>query len=214
FSMDWDNKGAEKDPYNRFRFGTPPSKDKADFAFIQHMFSQLNDKGQAAIICSQGVLFRGNEEAKIREGMIKEDVIEGIIALPPALFFGTPIPACVLVLNKNKPKDRKNKIIFIYAAKDYLEGKNRNKLRDEDITKTVSAFKEYKDVDRYCHIAEHDELKENEFNLNVPRYVDISEPEEEIDIQTTIDDLKKLEKEREEFENKVQQDLKELQFKV
>ena len=222
FSMDWDNKGAEKDPYNRFKYGVPPAKDKADFAFIQHMLASLNENGQAAIICSQGVLFRGNEEAKIREGMIlgdqknglQGDVIEGIIALPEKLFFGTGIPACVLILNRNKPEKRKNKIIFIYAARDYFEGNNRNKFRDEDIEKMVSAFKNCKDIDRYCHVAYLDELKENEFNLNVPRYVDISEPEEEIDIQDTIDELKKLEKEREEIELKVQADLKELGFKV
>lgn len=214
FSMNWDNKGAEKDPYGRFGFGIPPAKDKADFAFIQHMLSQLNEKGQAAIICSQGVLFRGGEEVKIRQGMIKEDVIEGIVALPPALFFGTGIPACVLILNRAKPEKRKNKIIFIYGAKDYLEGKNRNKLRDEDIEKIVSAFKNYKDIDRYCHIADREEIEENDYNLNVPRYVDISEPEEEIDIQAAINELKKLEKEREEVELKVKQDLKELQFKV
>ena len=117
FSMDWDNKIAAKDPYNRFRFGIPPEKDKADFAFIQHMFASLNKTGQAAIICSQGILFRGNEEVKIREGMIKEDVIEGIVALPPKLFYGTGIPGCVLILNRNKPENRKNKIIFIYASK-------------------------------------------------------------------------------------------------
>jgi type I restriction enzyme M protein len=146
--------------------------------------------------------------------MIKEDIIDGIIALPSALFFGTGIPACVLILNRNKSKERKNKIIFIYAAKDYLEGKNRNKLRDEDIEKIVSAFEKFEDIDRYCHIAERGELEENEFNLNVPRYVDISEPEEEIDIQGTIDELKKLEKQGEEIELKVRQDLKELQFKV
>jgi len=214
FSMDWDNKGAEKDPYNRFRFGVPPAQDKADFAFIQHMYSQLNEKGQAAIICSQGVLFRGGKEVRIREGMIKEDVIEGIIAIPQALFFGTGIPACVLILNKNKPEKRKNKIIFIYAAKNYLAGKNRNKLRDEDIEKIVWAFKNYKDIDRYCHVADLEELQENEFNLNVPRYVDISEPEEEVDIQATIDELNKLEKEREELEVKVREDLKELGLKV
>ena len=214
FSMNWDNKGAEKDPYNRFRFGLPPSKDKADFAFIQHMFSQLNEKGQAAIICSHGVLFRGSEEVRIRAAMIKEDVIEGIISLPPKLFFGTGIPGCVLILNKNKPEKRKNKIILIYAAKEYEEGKNRNKLRDVDIEKIVKAFKEYQDVDRYCHITDFEELQENEFNLNVPRYVDISEPEEEIDIQVTINDLKKLEKERVEIEAKVTTDLKELGFKV
>jgi type I restriction enzyme M protein len=185
FSMDWDNKIAAKDPYNRFRFGIPPEKDKADFAFIQHMFASLNKTGQAAIICSQGILFRGNEEVKIREGMIKEDVIEGIVVLPPKLFYGTGIPGCVLILNRNKPVDRKNKIMFIYAAKDYEEGKDRNKLRESDIEKIVSAFENYNEVDRYCHIADLEELKENGFNLNVPRYVDISEPEEEIDIQTT-----------------------------
>lgn len=214
FSMNWDNNGAEKDPYNRFRFGVPPAKDKADFAFIQHMYSQLNENGQAAIICSQGVLFRGGVEQKIREGMIAEDAIEGIVALPGKLFFGTGIPACVLILNKNKPKERKNKIIFIYAAKDYLEGKNRNKLRDEDISKIVSVFKNYKDVDRYCHIADLEELEENEYNLNVPRYVDISEPEEQIDIQSTINELKNLEKEGKEIESKTIQDLKELGIKV
>ena len=214
FSMDWDNKGAEKDPYNRFRFGIPPSKDRADFAFIQHMFSQLNEKGRAAIICSQGVLFRGGEEARIRQGMIKEDVIEGIIALPQALFFGTGIPGCVLILNKAKPAKRKSKIVFIYGARDYLEGKNRNKLRGEDIEKTVSAFKNYKDIDRYCHVADLEELQENDFNLNVPRYVDISEPEEEIDIQTTVDELEKLDKERAALKVLVTDDLKELGFKV
>jgi type I restriction enzyme M protein len=146
FSMDWDNKIAARDPYNRFRFGIPPEKDKADFAFIQHMFSSLNNRVQAAIICSQGILFRRGDEEKIREGMIKEDVIEGIVSLPPKLFYGTGIPGCVLILNRNKPVDRKNRIVFIYAAKDYEEGKVRNKLRDSDIEKIVSAFRNYKDV--------------------------------------------------------------------
>ena len=214
FSMDWDNKQATKDPYNRFRFGIPPAQDKADFAFIQHMFSSLNEKGQVAVICSQGVLFRGNEEARIRENMIKEDIIEGVIALPPKLFYGTGIPGCVLILNKNKPKERKNKIIFIHAAKDYQEGKVRNLLREQDIEKIVKSFKDYKDLKGYCHIANIEELKENEFNLNVPRYVDISELEEDIDIQETIDELKKLEKERLEIENQVKDNLKELGFVI
>jgi type I restriction enzyme M protein len=182
FSMDWNNKIAARDPYNRFRFGIPPEKDKADFAFIQHMYSNLNNKGQAAIICSQGVLFRGNEEEEIRKNMIKEDIIEGIIALPPKMFYGTGIPGCVLILNRNKPVNRRNKVILIYAARDYEEGKVRNRLRDSDLQKIVSAFKIYKDIDGYCHIAELGELRQNGFNLNVPRYVDISELEEEIDI--------------------------------
>jgi type I restriction enzyme M protein len=210
--MDWDNKIAAKDPYNRFRFGIPPEKDKADFAFIQHMFASLNRNGQAAIICSQGILFRGNEEKTIREGMIKEDVIEGIVALPPKLFYGTGIPGCVLILNRNKTENRKNKIIFIHAAKDYEEGKVRNKLRDSDLQRIVSAFKNYREIDRYCHIAESEELKENEFNLNVQRYVDISEPEEQIDIQATINELRKLEKEKQELEIQVGASLRELGF--
>ena len=214
FSMDWDNRIAEKDPYNRFRFGIPPAKGKADFAFIQHMLAQLNEKGQAAIVCSQGVLFRGSIEAKIREGMINEDAIEGIIALPEKLFFGTGIPACILLLNKKKPIKRKNKIIFIYGAKEYLKGKNRNKLRYVDITKIVKAFQNFKDVDRYCHVANFEELKENEFNLNVPRYVDISESEEDIDIQEAHDELKRADAEQEKLKKQVESDLKELGINI
>lgn len=222
FSMDWDNAGASKDPYGRFRYGIPPAKDKADFAFIQHMLASLNDKGLAAIICSQGILFRGGEEEEIRKNMIlgnpqkdlQEDVIEGIIALPEKLFFGTGIPGCVLLLNRNKPKERKNKIIFIYGAKEYEEGKNRNKLRQEDIDKITKAFKNYKDVEMYCHIAELDEIRENDFNLNVPRYVDISEPEDEVNIQETITELKKLDNQRTELEAQLSSNLRELGFKI
>jgi len=222
FSMDWDNSNAVKDPYKRFEYGIPPAKDKADFAFIQHMLAILNEKGQAAIICSQGILFRGGEEEKIRKNMIlgdkdKElqgDVIEGIIALPGKLFYGTGIPGCILILNRNKPAKRKNKIIFIYAAKDYKQLKARNDLEDKHLDKIVDAFKKYEDVERYCHIAELDELEENEYNLNVPRYVDISEPEKPVDIQKTINELNELEAEKEKIEKKVEKDLIELGFKV
>jgi type I restriction enzyme M protein len=214
FSMNWDNKQATKDPYHRFKFGIPPAQDKADFAFIQHMYSSLNDTGQVAVICSQGVLFRGNEESRIRENMIKEDIIEGVIALPPKVFFGTGIPACVLVLNKDKPKERKNRIIFIHAAKDYQEGKVRNLLREQDIEKITKAFKKYEDIEKYCHIANLEELRVNEFNLNVPRYVDISTTGEEFDIQKTIDELRTLEQERMDLATQVKHDLKELGFVV
>jgi type I restriction enzyme M protein len=214
FSMDWDNKIAARDPYNRFRFGIPPEKDKADFAFIQHMFSSLNRRGQAAIICSQGILFRGGDEEDIRKNMIREDIIEGIIALPPKLFYGTGIPGCVLILNRNKSESRRNKIILIYAARDFEEGKVRNKLRSSDLQRIISSFREYKDIKGYCHIAEFEELSQNDFNLNVPRYVDISELEEEVDVQKTIEDLKKLDRERHEIELQVNNNLKELGFKV
>ena len=222
FSMDWDNSTASKDPYNRFAYGIAPAKDKADYAFILHMLSSLNEKGQACIVCSQGVLFRGGEEGKIRKNMItgdkennlKGDVIEGIIALPQKMFWGTSIPACILILNKNKPAKRKNKIMFIYGAKDFEEGKNRNKLREKDIKKIVSAFNKFEDVEKYCHVADLEELEENEFNLNVPRYVDISEPEEPIDIQEAYDDLKKTYSEQDKLKKLVEADLKELNIKL
>jgi type I restriction enzyme M protein len=222
FSMDWKNGSAAKDKYKRYEYGIPPAKDKADFAFIQHMLTSLNEKGQAAIICSQGILFRSGEEGKIRKNMIlgdvkkdlQGDVIEGIIALPSKLFFGTGIPGCILILNKNKPKERKNKIIFIYAAKEFKELKNRNDLEDAHVDHIIKKFKEFKDEDRYSHVADLKELEENEYNLNVPRYVDISEPEKPIDIQKTINELQKLEKESKEIEKKVNADLKELGFKI
>ncbi len=214
FSIDWNSSRGSNDPYSRFKFGVSPSKGKADFAFIQHIHSILNTTGMAAIISSQGVLFREHVEKTIRYSMIKEDVIEAVVALPSNLFYGTGIPACILILNKNKDTSRKNKILFIYAAKDYEGLPKRDKLRDKDIAKIVSAFKNYKDIRRYCHVAEFDEVKENEFNLNVPRYVDISEPEEKIDIQDTIDDLNKLKKESEKIEVQVNDNLKELGFNV
>jgi len=222
FSENWDSKKGEKDSYNRFAYGIPPSKGKADYAFIQHMLAILNEKGKAAIVSSQGVLFRGDDEEEIRKKMIlgdpdnnlQGDVIECIIALPNKLFYGTPIPACILVLNKNKAVNRKNKILFIYAAKEFVPGSPRNKLGEENIKKIADAYKDFKDIDKYCHVAELDELEENEYNLNVPRYVDISEPEEPIDIQETIGELKKLEKEGVEIQAKVEQDLKELKFKI
>ena len=222
FSMDWDNSTASKDPYNRFAYGIPPAKDKADYAFILHMLASLNEKGQAGIVCSQGVLFRGGEEGKIRKNMIlgdKEnnlqgDCIEAIIALPQKMFWGTSIPACIMVLNKNKPAKRKNKILFIYGAKDFEEGKNRNKLREQDIKKMVSTFDKFEDVDKYCHVADIAELEENEFNLNVPRYVDISEPEEQIDIQEAYDELKESYAEQDKLKKLVEADLKGLNIKL
>jgi type I restriction enzyme M protein len=213
FSMNWDNKQASNDPYNRYEFGIPPGQDKADFAFIQHMYSSLDEKGQVAVICSQGVLFRGKEESRIRENMIKADIIEGVIGLPPKLFYGTRVPACVLILNRSKPKEKRNKIIFIHTAKDYQEGKTRNLLREQDIEKIVDAFKMYKDIEKFCHIADLEEIKENEFNLSVPRYVYISNVDDEIDIRETIDRLTKVEQERTELASRVRHDLEQLGYR-
>lgn len=222
FSEDWDNTGKGNDEYNRFVYGIPPSKDKADFAFIQHMISCLNKKGKAAIVASQGILFRGNVERDIREKLIhgdKEngiqgDIIETIIVLPSSIFYGTSIPGCILLLNRNKPKDRVNKILFYYAAhkEDYLEKPNRNILREEDIKNISEALEDFKDIDRRCHIANLDEIKENDYNLNIRRYIDISEEEKKIDIQRTINDIKKLSDKKDDLEIKIKKDMKELGF--
>jgi type I restriction enzyme M protein len=119
-----------------------------------------------------------------------------------------------LILNRNKPENRKNKIVLVYAARDYEEGKVRNKLRETDIEKIVSAFRGYKEIDSYCHIADFEELKENEFNLNVPRYVDTSDVQDEIDIQATIDGLKQLDKEKKNLEQHIHTSLHELGFNI
>lgn len=224
FSEDWESEGKENDEYNRFTYGIPPSTDKADFAFIQHMISCLNDNGKAGIVASQGVLFRGYVEKDIRERMIlgdkdkgiKGDIIESIIALPPSIFYGTPIPGCIIILNKNKSKERKNKILFYYAAdkEDYLDQPKRNILREEDIEKIINALDNYKNIERKCHIAELDEIKENGFNLNVRRYVDISKPEKEIKIQEIIEEINEIKNNRKILEANLDQNLTELKFKV
>ena len=214
FSENWKAQGKENDPYNRFRLGIPPAKDKADFAFIQHMYSTLNEKGKAAIISSQGVLFRGGVEALIRKGLYDEDAVEAIIALPQKLFYGTGIPGCILLLNKNKPKERKGKILFVYAANDFQEETKRNILRPNDMEKIVSALEKFENIEKYCHVAEKDEIKENEYNFNVPRYVDISEPEEPIDIQEAYNSLKESYSEQDKLKKLVESDLKGLNIKL
>lgn len=223
FSEDWKPSGKDKDAFGRFRYGMPTAKKKADFAFIQHMLSSLNENGRAAIISGQGTLFRGNEEEKIRMRMIlgdekqglQGDVIEGIIELPDALFYGTPIPGCVYLLNKNKPKERKNKIIFIYAARKghFADLPARNKLREQDIEELVSAFNNYKDEYGFSHVADLEEIEENEFSLNIPRYVDTLEPDEEIIISEVVEEIKMRRDEREAANEQVKHDLEELGIK-
>jgi len=215
FSRDWDSTKGEKDLYGRYPFGIPPSKGKADYAFIQEMYSHLNEKGKAAIVCSQGVLFRtGKDEGKIRHAFIEQNIIDTVIALPSNLFYGTTIPACILILDKNKPAKRKGKIMFVYAAKEFEKLKKRDKLREKDIEKIKSSVKSYKNIEKYCHVADIAELEENEFNLSVPRYVDISEPEEIIDIQEAYDELKKSYSQQDKLKKILDNNLEEINIKL
>jgi type I restriction enzyme M protein len=222
FSEDWKPTGKDKDPYDRFGYGIPPSEKKADFAFIQHMLASLNENGRAAIVSGQGTLFRGAKEEEIRKKMIigdenkelQTDVIEGIISLPPSLFYGTSIPGCIFLLNRNKPKERKNKIIFINAARKghYNDSSSRNKLRIQDINEIVSAFNNFNEEENFCHIAKISEIEESGFSLNVPKYVDTSEPEKMVNISKTIQIINKLKIDSKNVKKKVNDDLTENNF--
>ncbi len=165
----------------RFKYGfTPETGKKADLMFLQHMIASLKDDGIMATVMPHGVLFRGGQEKVIREGIVKEGIIEAIIGLPPKLFYNTGIPACIIVINKNKPEHLKNKILFINADREYGEGRNQNFLRPEDIEKIVNVFDEKKEIPGYSRLVDIKEIEENDFNLNIRRYVDNS-PEPEIE---------------------------------
>lgn len=165
----------------RFKYGfTPEGGKKADLMFLQHMIASLKDDGIMATVMPHGVLFRGGQEKVIREGIVKDDLIEAIIGLPPKLFYNTGIPACIVVINKKKPSHLKNKILFINADREYGEGRNQNYLRPEDIEKIVTVFENKLEIPKYSRLVDIKEIEENDFNLNIRRYVDNS-PDPEIE---------------------------------
>ena len=217
FSLDkWGQDHAENDPYNRFWRGIPP-KSKGDYAFISHMIeTALKDEGRVGVIVPHGVLFRGGAEGKIRQKLIEDNLLEAVIGLPANLFFGTGIPAAIVVFNKarkpwNKARsDREKHILFIDASREYEDIKNQNRFRDQDIDKIVKTFDAFKQVKKYAYPAALAEIEENEFNLNIPRYVDTFEPEPEVDIPTVRKEIKTLEGELATVEKKLNGHLKEL----
>ena len=185
YSARWDNNDRKlKDP--RFKdYGLAP-KTKADYAFLLHGLYHLDQNGTMAIVLPHGVLFRGAKEGKIREALLKKNQIDAIIGMPAGLFYSTGIPTVILVLKKNKTnKD----VLFIDASKGFEKGKNQNILRDEDIDKIIDTYKNRKDVERYAHVATFDEIQENDFNLNIPRYVDTFVPEPPVDLKKVAADL-------------------------
>lgn len=209
---EWEFELFKTNKYGRLGgYDMPPTK-KADYAFILHIIKSMNINGRAGIVVPHGVLFRGGSEGRIREQIIKNDLIDAVIGLPSKLFYGAGIPAAILILNKNKPEHKKNKIIIIDAEHDYLEGKNQNTLRQKDIDKIVKAYDDYKDIDKYCRVVDLKEIKENEFNLNVRRYIDSNEKEEKIDVRQVYKELEELEKEKEKVDQKVKNYLQELKY--
>lgn len=200
YSANWsaDNKFLEDDRFSQY--GKLAPKSKADFAFVQHMVHHMDEDGRAVVLLPHGVLFRGSAEETIRKYLIEElNVLDAVIGLPANLFFGTGIPVCVLVLRKDRAGNNDN-ILFIDASKDFESGKNQNILRDEDIDKIVSTYEKREDVDKYAHVASMDEIKENGFNLNIPRYVDTFKPEPEIDLAEVSAEIRRLQKEMKEID--------------
>lgn len=215
FSLDkWGAEHAEADKYKRFWRAVPP-KSKGDYAFITHMIeTALTQEGRVGVIVPHGVLFRGGAEGKIRQQLIEENLLDIVVGLPQNLFFGTGIPAAILIFDRSREKGGRNEnrkdVIFIDASREYESGKNQNRLRNEDIDKIVTTAKTRQTVDKYAYVASFEEIQENDFNLNIPRYVDTFEEEAEIDIKATQAEIKALEKQLAEVQQKMDGYLKEL----
>ncbi|MGQ4678848.1 type I restriction-modification system subunit M [Paenibacillus polymyxa] len=205
YSAHWDNSETKlKDP--RFReYGKLAPRTKADYAFILHSLYHLNDMGTMAIVLPHGVLFRGAAEGAIRQTIIEKNYLDTVIGLPANLFYGVSIPTTILVFKKNrKTKD----ILFIDASNEFEKGKNQNKLTDKNINKIIETYRNRVDVDKYAHVASLEEIKANEFNLNIPRYVDTFEEEQVIDLAEVSKLLEQDKQEIAELEAKINEQLK------
>ncbi len=210
FSLDkWGHEEASDDPYNRFHRGVPP-KSRGDYAFVCHMVETLKEKtGRMVVVVPHGVLFRASSEGKIREKFIDENLLDAVIGLPEKLFYGTGIPAALLILKKNKTtKD----VLFIDASREFKSGKNQNALCEENIVKILETYNTRQDVDKYAYVATIEEIKENDYNLNIPRYVDTFEEEEEIDMDAVRKERLALKAELSELEAEMAKYLEELGY--
>lgn len=195
YSAKYEQTTAFKEDPRFNTYGKFAPKSKADFAFVQHMIYHMDDDGRVAVLLPHGVLFRGAAEEAIRKNIVeKQNVLDAVIGLPANLFYGTGIPVAILVLKKNRNGNKDN-ILFIDASKEFKPGKNQNELSQEHINKIYQTYVDRKDVDKYAHVATMDEIKENDFNLNIPRYVDTSEPEPEIILADVTDDIRKTDAE-------------------
>ncbi|SYZ77845.1 type I restriction-modification system subunit M [Trichococcus shcherbakoviae] len=198
YSAKWSADDTFLDDSRFNKYGKLAPKSKADFAFLLHGFYHLKDSGTMAIVLPHGVLFRGAAEGVIRKKLLEDGSIDTVIGMPANLFFGTSIPTTVIILKKNRMT---RDVLFIDASKDFLKGKNQNKLSIENIDKVVETYKNREDVEKFAHVASFDEIKENDFNLNIPRYVDTFEEQEEIDIVELGKELVSLNQQIKEAEN-------------
>lgn len=211
FSLDkWGADNADKDRFGRFHRGVPPAS-KGDYAFITHMIETTyldpSQNGRVGVIVPHGVLFRGGAEGRIRQQLIDENLLDAVIGLPENLFFGTGIPAAILIFKRNRRDDW---VIFIDASHDYAQGTTQNRLRDSDREKIVQAYRARQTVDKYAYAATRDEIAENDYNLNIPRYVDTFEPEPPVDIPAVNAQIRDLRGKLTDVEARMQAYLKEL----
>ena len=218
----WGKEEADSDTFNRFWRGVPPAG-RGDWAFVSHMIEVAKEEtGKVGVVVPHGVLFRGSSEGKIRQQVIKENILEAVIGLPSGLFFGTGIPAAILVFNKGRTiqTNQTTDILFIDASEHYKSGTNQNQLREQDIEKVVQTYRNFADgkytagvvEDKYSYVATFDEVKENDYNLNIPRYVDTFEEEEPVDMSAVRQRIGTIEKDLEEVQSEMQQYLNKLEF--
>ena len=202
FSLkEWGHDFAPNDPHHRFdRYGAIPPKTKGDLAFLQHMLAVTNAEGMVGVVMPHGILFRGGAEGTIRKGIVEADLFEAVIGLAPNLFYGASIPVAICILNKKKAPERRGKVLFIDAAQPgyFRAGKAQNFLEREHVTKVVEAFRAFEEVERFAHVAGLDEIRGNDFNLNISRYVDTTEQEEAISVEDALARLREAEQRRDE----------------
>lgn len=210
FSLDkWGHDEAENDKFSRFRRGVPP-KTKGDYAFISHMIETLKPKsGRMGVVVPHGVLFRGASEGQIRQKLIEENLLDAVIGLPEKLFYGTGIPAAILIFKKQKTD---SDVLFIDASREFKAGKNQNLLTEDNIAKIVASYKARQSVDKYAYLASAKEIADNDYNLNIPRYVDTFEEEEEIDLMAVRAERLALQQQIAKLEAEMEGYLKELGY--
>lgn len=199
---------AEYDTHNRFEWGIPPAS-RGDMAFVQHMLNSLSDNGTMATILPHGVLFRGAAEKRIRKQIIDLNYLHAVVGLPEKLFYGTGIPACIMVFKKNR---RDKDVLFIDASGEghYEKLSNQNALREEDVEEIMEVYKAYEERDKSSYVASIDEIVENDYNLNIPRYVDTFEEEEPVDMEEVAKNIDDIKKELDEVSSKMDEHLKKL----
>ncbi|MCU5181201.1 type I restriction-modification system subunit M [Bacillus toyonensis] len=209
YSAKWSSDDTFLDDSRFNRYGKLAPKSKADFAFLLHGFYHLKDSGTMAIVLPHGVLFRGAAEGVIRKKLLEDGSIDAVIGVPANLFFGTSIPTTVIILKKNRTT---RDVLFIDASNEFTKGKNQNELSKENIDKIVETYKKREDVEKYAHVATFDEIKENDFNLNIPRYVDTFEEEAPVDMATIGSAIQDIRKEKAELESSLYDMISSLQF--